>query len=76
MYHPQEGRAGALPYPTIDESLCQLCRRCLVMRSCKGMAIVRFDREEAPVVDAGRCQLCWACLPACPFGAVGPAGSR
>lgn len=57
-------------YPVIDEALCRLCRRCLAMKTCKGMAILRFSREEAPYVDASRCMQCWTCLQECPFGAV------
>ncbi|NOZ71848.1 MAG: 4Fe-4S dicluster domain-containing protein [Chloroflexi bacterium] len=54
----------------IDDSLCRLCRRCLVMKACRYMAVIRFDRQEAPVIDVGRCTKCGACLHSCPFEAV------
>jgi len=57
-------------YPVIDESLCRLCRRCLVMKACRYMAIIRFARDEAPVIDVGRWTKCGACLHVCPFDAV------
>ena len=34
-------------YLAIDDQLCQMCARCLVMRSCRGMAVLRFDRRAA-----------------------------
>lgn len=64
-----EGNGSSYPI-YIDEAACLLCSRCLAQRACKGMAIIRFDREEAPVVDVARCRLCWACLPHCPAQAV------
>ncbi|NOX60476.1 MAG: hypothetical protein GXP42_00780 [Chloroflexi bacterium] len=57
-------------YPLIDETLCALCRRCPAMNACKGRAILRFERDEAPYVDAARCQQCWVCLHECPYNAI------
>ncbi|NOZ49043.1 MAG: 4Fe-4S dicluster domain-containing protein [Chloroflexi bacterium] len=54
----------------VDEAVCHNCRKCLVARGCKYMAVIRFDREESPFIDMGRCTLCGACLQICPFGAV------
>ncbi|HRX02941.1 MAG: 4Fe-4S binding protein [Anaerolineae bacterium] len=54
----------------IDDQLCQMCARCLVMRSCRGMAVLRFDRDEPPVIDVSRCMNCQVCMGMCPFGAV------
>ncbi len=62
--NPQAG------YPVIDEELCALCRRCAAMKACKGRAIFRFDRDEAPYVDVARCLQCWVCIDECPFGAI------
>lgn len=55
---------------TIDTDLCHLCGRCAVMRNCRAMAVVWFDRDEPPVIDLARCQHCLACMDKCPFGAV------
>lgn len=55
---------------TIDSDLCHLCGRCLVASVCRGMAVIRFDREEPPVIDMARCRHCLICLDKCPFGAV------
>ena len=55
---------------TVDADLCRLCARCLVQRGCRGMAIIRFDRDEPPVIDPARCAHCLICLDKCPFGAV------
>ena len=57
-------------YPSIIDELCALCRRCLAMKTCKGMAIRRFDRDEPPYVDASLCMQCWTCLEECPEGAI------
>jgi TPP-dependent indolepyruvate ferredoxin oxidoreductase alpha subunit len=57
-------------YLAIDDDACHLCARCLVMRACRGMAVVRFDRDEAPYIDPARCAHCLACLDKCPFGAL------
>ncbi|MCB9130974.1 MAG: 4Fe-4S binding protein [Anaerolineales bacterium] len=40
------------------------------MRSCRGMAVLRFDRDEPPVIDVSRCMNCQVCMGMCPFGAV------
>ncbi len=54
----------------VQEDICQNCRKCLVQRGCKYMAVLRFDRDEPPYIDMARCTLCGACLQICPFGAV------
>lgn len=59
-----------LRYPTIDETRCQLCAPCLALKTCRSLAILRIDREEAPIVDTARCQRCLICLVACPFAAL------
>ena len=64
---PRNPTAG---YPRIDEDRCLRCRRCLAMKVCKGMAIQRFGRDEAPFVDASRCLQCWECIEHCPAGAI------
>lgn len=56
--------------PLIDEQRCCSCARCLVVRACRNMAVLRLDPDEPPVIDSGRCKLCLACIAPCPFGAV------
>lgn len=58
------------PYPAIDETRCQICTPCLALKACRALAILRLDREEAPIVDTARCQRCLICLDACPFAAL------
>lgn len=57
-------------YPAIDEARCQNCAPCPALRACRSLAILRIDRDEAPIVDAARCQRCFVCLDACPFAAI------
>jgi len=40
------------------------------MKTCKGTAIRRFGRDEAPYVDVSLCLQCWTCLEECPQGAI------
>jgi len=54
----------------IDEERCGVCERCEAQKVCKVKAIVRIDRDEAPVVDVHRCYGCRLCVEACRFGAV------
>lgn len=54
----------------IDPLRCRVCARCLVSRACRGMAVLRFGQEEAPVIDPARCKHCLVCIDQCPFQAV------
>jgi len=54
----------------VDDSLCQVCRGCLAQQVCKVRAIVRIDRDEAPMIDVHRCHGCLACQLECPFNAI------
>ncbi len=54
----------------IDEQRCQACRRCEVLRACRGMAVLRFERDEPPVIDVSRCKTCLVCVDHCPYAAV------
>ena len=44
--------------------------RQFVTALARGMAVLRFDRDEPPVIDVSRCMNCQVCMGMCPFGAV------
>jgi len=55
---------------SIDEELCQPCKKCLARKVCKGKALVQIDLGEFPVIDLTARFDCRVCMPACPFGAI------
>ena len=54
----------------VDDSRCQVCRRCLAQQVCKIRALVRIDSDEPPFIDVHRCYGCKVCLSECPFDAI------
>lgn len=58
------------PSPIIDPTLCRVCSRCRVAKSCKWQAVIRFDRDETPVIDMALCQRCLVCVAQCEHKAV------
>ncbi|MDY6877187.1 MAG: 4Fe-4S binding protein [Chloroflexota bacterium] len=56
--------------PRVDESRCQVCRKCVARKACRVKAIVVIDPGESPFIDGNLCYGCMACVPACPFEAI------
>lgn len=54
----------------IDDTRCQICRRCLAQQVCRVNAIVRIDLDESPFIDVHRCHGCMLCVVECPFEAI------
>ena len=63
-------KAQIAAVPTIDETICQVCRTCEARSVCRSKAILRIDPGEPPVIDPSKCYGCNICLTACPFGAI------
>jgi MinD superfamily P-loop ATPase len=61
------------PIVLVDAEKCQTCQRCPARVVCRPRAIVQLETGDLPIIETHRCLGCQVCVPACRFGAIGPA---